>query len=62
MKNREISWTNIYSLQLLPAVVLWVLTPLLEARTTIVASMAVGVVWIVVRSKDQKKNPDKYKQ
>lgn len=48
MKNREISWTNIYSLQLLPAVVLWVLTPLLEARTTIVASMAVGVVWIVV--------------
>lgn len=48
MKNREISWTNIYSLQLLPAVVLWVLTPLLEARTTIVASMGVGVVWIVV--------------
>lgn len=48
MKNREISWTNIYSLQLLPAVVLWVLTPLLEVRTTIVASMAVGVVWIVV--------------
>lgn len=48
MKNREISWTNIYSLQLLPAVVLWVLTPLLEARTTIVASMAVGVVWVVV--------------
>lgn len=48
MKNREISWTNIYSLQLLPAIVLWVLTPLLEARTTIVASMAVGVVWIVV--------------
>lgn len=48
MKNREISWTNIYSLQLLPAVVLWVLTPLLEARTTIIASMAVGVVWIVV--------------
>lgn len=48
MRNREISWTNIYSLQLLPAVVLWVLTPLLEARTTIVASMAVGVVWIVV--------------
>lgn len=48
MRNREINWTNIYSLQLLPAVVLWVLTPLLEARTTIVASMAVGVVWIVV--------------
>lgn len=48
MKNREISWTNLYSLQLLPAVVLWVLTPLLEARTTIVTSMAVGVVWIVV--------------
>lgn len=48
MKNREISWTNIYSLQLLPVVVLWVLTPLLEARTTIVASMGVGVVWIVV--------------
>lgn len=48
MRNREINWTNIYSLQLLPAVVLWVLTPLLEARTTIIASMAVGVVWIVV--------------
>ena len=48
MRNREINWTNIYSLQLLPAVVLWVLTPLLEARTTIIASMAVGMVWIVV--------------
>lgn len=42
MKNREISWTNIYSLQLLPAVVLWVLTPLLGEWVITIASIVVG--------------------
>lgn len=44
MKNREISWTNIYSLQLLPAVVLWVLTPLLGEWVITIASIVVGAL------------------
>lgn len=45
-RRHKLSWTNIYSLGLLPAIIMWGLSPVLNERTIIIVSIIIGIIWI----------------
>lgn len=47
-RKYKISWTDIYSLGLLPAILIWGLSPLFSERTISITSIVVGIGTIVV--------------
>ena len=46
-KRYQINWTNIYSLGLAPAILIWGLAPSLHEYVTIPAAIVIGVLWII---------------
>ncbi len=47
-KSYQISWSTIYSLGLLPAILVWGLAPSFEENIIIFTSILVGIVWVII--------------
>lgn len=46
-KSKKINWSTIYSLGLLPVILVWGLSPLLKENVTVLASIIVGIIWVI---------------
>lgn len=46
-RKHNIHWNNIYSLGLLPAILTWALSPILDDLTIIIISIIVGIIWTI---------------
>ena len=46
-KSNKISWSTIYSLGLVPAILVWGLAPSLKENVIVLTSINVGIIWII---------------
>ena len=46
-KSNKISWSTIYSLGLVPAILVWGLAPSLKENVIVLTSIIVGIIWII---------------
>ena len=46
-KSNKISWSTIYSLGLVPAILVWGLAPSLKENVIVLTSIIAGIIWTI---------------
>ncbi|WP_303326225.1 hypothetical protein, partial [Barnesiella intestinihominis] len=46
-KSNKISWSTIYSLGLVPAILVWGLAPSLKENVIVLTSIITGIIWTI---------------
>ena len=49
-KSNKISWSTIYSLGLVPAILVWGLAPSLKENVIVLTSIIAGIIWTILHT------------
>ena len=52
-KSNKISWSTIYSLGLVPAILVWGLAPSLKENVIVLTSIIAGIIWTISYLKEE---------